>query len=84
MNFLSLDVSSKFENVVCNILHGILNHNSFLASGDFYQLLITFSNIYSLDSDLIWIQTVGHFDNVPEIFFSKELILKKSAKTTEA
>ena len=58
---------------------------SFPASGDFCRLLITFAN--SLDpirpdktSGLIWIQTVWHFDGIPERFFLKKLIEKKKTK----
>ena len=50
-------------------------HYSFLASGNFCRLLITFANSLDLDQDrkillvLIWIQTIRHSDGVPESFF---------------
>ena len=60
--------------------------NSFLASGDFFHMLITFAN--SLDSDQDR-QNVGPdldlnrltlCDSVPERFFLKKIILKKVSR----
>ena len=50
--------------------------NSFIASGGFYHLLITFANI--LDPDQI--QTVSHPDSVPERIFGKANFEKVSRR----
>ena len=51
--------------------------NSFLASGDFCRILITFANSLDPDQALIWVKAGWHSDSVHEIISLKSWYWKK-------